>query len=218
MRPAKEGHGLFKYFWIVTLYLLVLGFPAHELYAQQPFTVEQIITLLDKKVAESDIKTQIEKYKVTFQLTTANTRSLIRAGASDGLLKIIEDNLYQEVSITSPKKDEEVGATLRIQGRSKKIPDKHLWVFVQRQGLSVWWPQGGEVKVDENGEWTQGAFVGRPEDVGFKFEIVATWVNAAVHKDLIDYLQTVERTGRYPGIRLPEGSPEARVTVRKTTP
>jgi hypothetical protein len=53
MRPAKEGHGRLKYFWIVTLYLLVLGFPAHELFAQQPFTVEQIITLLEKKLHSS---------------------------------------------------------------------------------------------------------------------------------------------------------------------
>jgi hypothetical protein len=88
-------------------------------------------------------------------------------------------------------------------------------VVCAKKGLSVWWPQGGEIEVDAGGEWMQSAFIGEPRDVGFKFEIVAMWVSDSTHQDLTDYLQSVEKTGQVPGIRLPEGFPVARVTVKK---
>lgn len=218
MLKVRNQYTPLKYFWIVAVFSLVLGVSERNAPAQQPFSVEQVANLLEKKVAESEIKKQIEQYKASFELTTENIRALIRAGASDQLLKVIENNIYRELIITSPKNEEEVSSVVKIQGKGKKLPGKHLWVFAQRKGLSVWWPQGGEAEIGENGEWVQSTFIGQPQDVGFKFEIVAIWVSDSIHKDLIDYLQTIEKTGRYPGIRLPEGSPVARVTVRKTTP
>ena len=218
MKQVKHQCPLLRYFWVASFLFFVLSVTARNSIAQQPFSVQQVTSLLEKKVAESEIQKQVEQYKVSFELTRENVSALTRAGASDQLLKVIEGNLYRDLVITSPKNDEEAGSVLKVYGKSKKVPNKHLWLFAQRKGLSVWWPQGGEIELDEKDEWLQSTFVGQPQDVGFKFEIVAMWVSDSVHKDLIDYLQTSEKTGRYPGIRLPEGSPVARVTVRKTTP
>jgi hypothetical protein len=209
---------VFRLFWIITIVTVVLGVSASKSLAQQPFSLEQLKGLLEKKVAETELKTRIEQYKVNFELTRENITVLVRAGASDQLLRIIENNVYRDLIISSPKTDEEVGSVVKVYGKGKKIADKHLWLFAQRKGLSVWWPQGGEITIDEKDEWMQSSFTGQAQDVGFKFELVAIWVNEATHKDLIDYLQTSEKTGRYPGIRLPDGAPVARVTVRKTTP
>jgi hypothetical protein len=218
MEKVRNQYVVLKYFWITALVLVVLSGSERKAAAQQPFSSVQVIGLLDKKVPEAEIKKQIEQYKVSFELTVENTRALLRAGASDELLRVIENNLYRELVITSPKNDAEAGSVIKVQGRSKKFSGKHLWVFAQRKGLSVWWPQGGEVDLDENGEWMQSAFIGQPQDVGFKFEIAAVWVTESIHKDMIDYLQSAEKSGRYPGIRLPDGVPAVRVTVRKTTP
>ena len=207
-----------RYITSAMILLLVLSTSQQRTAAQQSFSLEQVTSLLEKKVAETEIVKQIERYKVSFELTRENLRTLIRAGASDELLKVIEINLDRELIITSPKNEEDASSVLKVFGRSKKVPNKHLWLFAQRKGLSVWWPQGGEIAVDDHGEWMQSAFIGEPRDVGFKFEIVAMWVSDSTHQDLTNYLQSVEKTGQFPGIRLPEGSPVARVTVKKTTP
>lgn len=218
MRSSTTRNQVFRFLLITTIVSVVLGVSASEATAQQPFSLEQLKGLLEKKVPETELQARIEQYKVNFELTRENITVLVRAGASDQLLKIIENNIYRDLIITSPKTDDEVGSVVKVYGKGKKISDKHLWLFAQRKGLSVWWPQGGEITLDEKDEWMQSAFIGQAQDVGFKFELVTIWVNDAIHKDLIDYLQTSEKTGRYPGIRLPEGSPVARVTVRKTTP
>jgi hypothetical protein len=218
MQKVKTKSALLKSLCAGILFSIVLGASELNAYAQQPFSVEQVISLLEKKVPEADIIKQIEQYKVSFELTNENVRALIRAGASDRLLKVAENNPYQELLITSPKNGEDAGSVLTVEGRSKKFPGKHLWAFAQKKGLSVWWPQGGEIEIGENGEWMQSVFIGEPHDVGFKFEVVAIWVSESINKDLIVYLQSGEKTGRYPGMRLPEGSPRAQVTVRKTTP
>jgi hypothetical protein len=207
-----------RYFTSAMLLLLVLSISQQHTVAQQSFSLDQVTSLLEKKVAESEIVKQVEQYKVNFELTRENLRTLIRAGASDELLKVIELNLDRDLVITAPKDKEDAGSVIKVYGRSKKVPNKHLWLFAHRQGLSVWWPQGGEIEPDDRGEWMQSAFIGESRDVGFKFEIVAMWVSDSIHKDLTNYLQSVEKTGEYPGIRLPEGSPIARITVNKTTP
>jgi hypothetical protein len=218
MRSCTKRNHIFRFLWIATIVSFMLGVSASKAMAQQPFSLDQLKGLLEKKVAETELQARIEQYKVNFELTRENITVLVRAGASDQLLKIIENNVYRDLIISSPKSDEEVGSVLKVYGKGKKIADRHLWLFAQRKGLSVWWPQGGEITLDEKDEWMQSAFIGQPQDVGFKFEIVAIWVSDAIHRDMIDYLQTAEKTGRYPGLRLPEGGPVARVTVRKTTP
>jgi len=193
----------------------------HDVIAQQesssrrPVTFDQIIDLLKNKVKETEIKNQIEQFKVDFDLTPESTAKLVRAGASDELLKVIKTNRSGELVITYPRNGEECGATTRVEGRSMIIPDKFLWIFAHRKGLSVWWPQSGVVLVEKNGTWVQGVNLGEPRDIGFDFEIKAMWVDATVDRRMKDYLANGEKTGQYPGIPLLEGSPTAEVTVRK---
>lgn len=214
MRKKKGQYDMSK---LCILLILGLGVLRHDVCAQQPFSLEQVTTLLKSGVGETEIKKQIEQYKVNFELTTETMRALIRAGASDQLLRIIETNPYKDLAITSPNSDEDVGGNLRVSGRSKTFPGKHLWLFVQRKGLSVWWPQGGEIEVEGNGEWDQGVLVGQPHDISFKFNIVAIWVDEVAHKDLTSYMQRGEKDGKFPGIRLPNGAPSIQVTVRKAS-
>jgi hypothetical protein len=217
MEKRRTRSALLNSLYLGILFSVVLSASQLNGFAQQPFSLEQLTTLLQKKVPEADIIKQIEQYKVTFELTSENTRALIRAGASDQLLKVVETNAYSELVITSPKNGEDAGSAIRVQGRSKKYPGKHLWLFCQRKGLSLWWPQGGAAQVGENGDWMQSIFIGQPQDVGFDFEIVAIWVSESINKDLIDYFVSAAKTDRYPGMRLPEGSPRAQVTVRKNS-
>ena len=104
---------------------------------------------------------------------------------------------------------------LSVKGKTKLIPERHLWIFAHRIDFAPWWLQGGEVMVDENGEWIQNVFLGQGQDVGFDFEIVALWVEERVHRDLLNSLVRGERSRSYPGIELPEGNPIAIVTVKK---
>jgi hypothetical protein len=122
-----------RYITSAVILLLVLSTSQQHTAAQQSFSLEQVTSLLEKKVAEAEIVKQIERYKVGFELTTENLRTLIRAGASDELLKVIEINLDHDLIITSPKNDENAGSVLKVYGRSKRVPNKHLWLFAQRK-------------------------------------------------------------------------------------
>jgi hypothetical protein len=186
-----------------------------EASSRRSLTADQIIDLLKNKVKETEIKNQIAKFKVDFDLTPESTAKLVRAGAGDELLEAIKTNRSGELVITYPRNGEECGATTRIEGRSMIISDKFLWVFAHRKGLSAWWPQSGVVSVEKNGMWVQGINLGGLQDVGFDFEIKAMWVDATVDRRMKDYLANGEKTGQYPGIPLPEGAPIAEVTVRK---
>ncbi|RMH17290.1 MAG: hypothetical protein D6696_16105 [Acidobacteria bacterium] len=185
--------------------------------AQEPFTLDQVLELLEAKADQEEIIEQIESHKADFELSRENLTALVRAGASDALLEAIEAHPYQPLVITSPAEGAEVGAYARVTGRSQPIPGKHLWLFAHRKDLAVWWPQSGEILLEEDGTWQQSAFLGQPQDVGFDFELVVRWVSDDVHRRMVDYLSRGEATGHFPGIRLPDGEPSATVTVRKTS-
>lgn len=196
--------------------VLVLAILGVEVFAQEPFSLKQVISLLQENVEEPEIIEQVNKFKVNFALTRENTRDLIRAGASDDLLDIIEGNfLSDSLAITSPRDGDEAGSVLRIKGVSQKFPGKHLWLFAHRKGLAVWWPQSGEVFIEENGKWMQNVFLGQKQDVGFTFEILAIWVDGDVNGELKNYLIRGDASGSFPGIRLPDGGPKTQVAVKK---
>ena len=201
-----------KFLILVPLVLVTATGTAQE--ATEPFTLDQVVRLLESGVDETEIVEQIEHSKADIDMNKA-IRPLIRAGASDRLLDAIQKNLFSELVIESPSEGDEVGASVTVRGRSRTFEDKHLWLFVHRKGLAVWWPQLGEVAVEGDGSWKQSAFLGQPQDVGFDFEVLALWVDPQVHSEMESYLIQGERSGRYPGIRLPEGSPKAKVTVKK---
>src|SRR5438876_11313834 len=112
MQKVRHQCPLLRYFWVVSLFFFVLTVTARSSIAQQPFSVQQVTSLLEKKVPESEIQKQVEQYKVSFELTRENVSALTRAGASDQLLKVIEGNVYRDLVITSPKNDEEAGSVL----------------------------------------------------------------------------------------------------------
>ena len=186
----------------------------------KPFDLDQIIKLLMEKIDEAEIIKQVKKYKVNFEYTRDVERKLIRAGASDDLLDTIkmsyigkkEDSLV----ITFPRNDEECGAVVRVEGISKKYPNRFLWVFAHRVDLTdQWWPQTSTVNVNDDGSWIIGANLGGPQDIGFPFEIVAMWVNESVHKKMKNYISTGASTNHYPPIQLPKGELTTKVKVRK---
>lgn len=200
--------------------LLVLGLmvPALDAFAQQtPLTFDQILGLIEEDVDETELVKQIEKYTVDFGLTRENMQALIRAGAPDALLDAIENNRFHDLIIMSPRDGDECSRILRVEGRSVAVAGRHLWLFAHRRGLSVWWPQGGEVLVEDDGSWMQSSFLGNAADVGFKFEVKVMWVDEDVHTQMEDYLHRGESAQYFPGIRLPEGSPVAEVTCKKVS-
>lgn len=178
-------------------------------------SLKQVTNLLEKEVSEKEIIKQIKLYKVDFAADRKSISLLVRAGASDELLEAIEQNQCKDITIISPSNGFECGKTLRVDGLCKKIPGKHLWLFAHLKGLSVWWPQRGEINVEEDGTWMQGAYLGGEQDVGFDFEIIVQWIDEQTHTRMVNYLANGEATGDFPGIKLPEGSPSARVVVKK---
>jgi len=208
---------LFAVYWGILIFMATTPRLAaqEEVKQEKPFSCEEILKLLANKADQNQIIEQIKRIKVDCKLTIIMTSKLVKAGASDALLEAIEKYSFVEFYIVSPKSGAEVGATLKVEGKSKSFTGNYLWLFAHREGLSVWWPQGGSVKLKENGEWAQGVFIGGPQDIGFDFEIKAIWVDEKTDRRLKDYLAEGEKTGNFPGIPLPEGSPIAEVTVRK---
>lgn len=143
---------------------------------------------------------------------------MVRAGASDDLLNAIEKNLCSDLIIFYPKNGDQVGSDVRVEGRSKNISDKFLWLFAHREDLSdKWWPQGGVIKVKPDGKWVGAVNAGIEKDIGFDFEIVAIWVDSTTHKILESYLEENEKTQKYPALKLPDGSPMTKLIVRKVS-
>ncbi len=178
------------------------------------------------------LTSQSGKYTIVISGRTEARITFSKEGYNSvtSLLKLTESNLKHDVRlnripqkpipspaliIISPKSGEEVGATVRVEGRGTNVPEKFLWVYSHREGLEDWWPQGGAIKLKKNGEWKQGVFLGGPQDIGFDFEIKAIWVDEKTNRRLKDYFAEGNRTGNFPGIPLPDGSPSAEVTVHK---
>ena len=184
---------------------------------EDPLTCREILMLLEGGTEQSRIVELVEHLRTncTLEENVETFRELVLAGASLELLNAIGNNRYSEVIIVSPKPGAEVGATARIEGESARIEGKYLWVFSHREGLGVWWPQGGTVELKDDGSWRQGVFLGTPEDIGFDFVITAIWVDGKTNRELKDYLARGEKTQHYPGISLPDGSPSAEVVVHK---
>jgi hypothetical protein len=210
--------------WVIILLILVVfGLGVLITFAQvnkqsdKPLSCEEILKLFKSKMDQARIIEQVKNLQVDCDLNsnTEMYRELILANASVKLLDTIKKNQYSEIIITFPKPGAEAGATIKVEGKSKKIKGKYLWIFTQREGLEIWWPQGGTVKLKENGDWRQGVFLGAHQDIGYDFVIIAKWVDKKINRELKDYLAKGERTRHYPGIPLPSGSPSEKLSVHK---
>ena len=175
---------------------------------------------MNSELDQEQIIQQVKEIHIDCDMTPKIVRKLVLAGASESLLEAMETyqakNL-ETIIITSPITGENVGATTKVEGKSKKVQGKDLWIFAHREGLNVWWPQGGSVTIKDYGEWRQGVFLGGPQDIGFDFEIKAIWIDKKESQKLNDYLAKGSATGSYQGIALPDGSPSTMVIVHKTS-
>jgi hypothetical protein len=92
-------------------------------------------------------------------------------------------------------------------------------VFARRKGLSTWWPQGGgSAKVDEDGKWAVYTSLGEAKDAGSLFEVSALVVDQRSNESLDEWFRRAERSGTFPGIRLPtpvEGCAAVTVQVER---
>jgi len=198
--------------------LIICTISSKYIYSQdKSYTCNEIIKLLEGGMEQQEIINNLKKLKTTCDLNdnTEMIIKLVNAGANKFLLDAITQFRYAELIITAPNIGAEVGATVKIEGTSVPLDERHLWVFLQREGLQVWWPQGGEVILKSDNSWGQGAFVGSPQDIGFDFVVKALWVDNKVNRDLKDYVAKTSASGNYYGIPLPEGKPSTSITVHK---
>lgn len=208
-----------------TAFLIVLTWiavAATTTFAQErdvPWTCEEILGLKQSDWPDSAVIAELETHKTNCDLEGNSELlvALVKAGGGPELINAIRANQETALTIFSPEPHSEVGATVKVEGFSRVSEGRYLWVFTHREGLEVWWPQGGRVVPDDSGLWRQVVQLGQPRDIGFDFEIAAIWVNDLLNQELRDYLVRGENEGRWPGIRLPEGSPCAVITVHKVS-
>ncbi|HLP62788.1 MAG TPA: hypothetical protein VK186_28375 [Candidatus Deferrimicrobium sp.] len=183
---------------------------------QSCLTLEQIFGLIEKKVDQNIIIENVEKYGTNIEMDYNTAVRLARVGAIDKLIEAIKNNPCAAISITAPKDGAECGAVVKLAGKSKNFPGKFLWAFTHVKYLKdKWWPQVGAIDIDEGGSWQGMAYLGSPQDIGFDFEIVVMWVDENVHQMLKEYLNKGDQTGNYPPMSLPDGSPSAKVVIKK---
>jgi hypothetical protein len=107
------------------------------------------------------------------------------------------------VKILSPSPEDRVAETDQVKGTGAIPADTYLWVFVHRNGLALWWPEGGGPAVITKGNWEVTATFGLERDSGHQFEIAAAVVDRNTNEKLVNWAKQVEETGRYPGMTFP---------------
>jgi hypothetical protein len=112
------------------------------------------------------------------------------------------------VQISAPLQGDKVGPSGEIKGKASLPAGSFLWIFVHREGLQLWWPQGnGATKVKKSGDWKVSATFGDEsnldKDRSANFEIKALMVDQKADSELKEYVATTLSSGRYPGVQLP---------------
>jgi hypothetical protein len=123
-----------------------------------------------------------------------------------------------KVEFSSPRPEDSVGEGGNVEGTAAGLPaGAHLWIFARRSGLAIWWPQSGdEIIPTKDGRWKAYLTYGESRDAGAQFDITAAVVDDRANEDLRKWFDTANKTGRYPGIRLPQSAcPIRMVTVSR---
>lgn len=111
----------------------------------------------------------------------------------------------------SPKRGDTVEITGDLRGTATVPPGMFLWVFVHRQGLAKWSPQGGGSANVDQGEWVVHATYGDEhnprKDANATFEIKAVIVGRETNTEIMNYVKQSEEKDYYPGIPLPSTDP-----------
>jgi hypothetical protein len=102
-------------------------------------------------------------------------------------------------------------------GAAKLVGDAHLWVLVHRKDVNGWWPQGGGEIAVAAGQWSMPVKYGDPGDAGSEFEIAALAVRRSVHEQWLEWVRSVQATGAYPPVQLPESGAILAAVYRTVT-
>jgi hypothetical protein len=116
------------------------------------------------------------------------------------------------IEIATPKTGDKVAMKSQITGSATIPAGMRLWVFARKSGQSNWWPQGGgRAEVQSSRSWIVDGTFGdendTAKDAGAPFQITAVIVDSAADARLTSYIESTEKTGRYPGTRLPAAPP-----------
>ena len=115
-----------------------------------------------------------------------------------------------KIQILSPQKGDKVGAGGAIRGTASVPAGMYLWVFARKEGQRNWWPQGGGAAEVKTSSWVVDGVYGdenNPQkDAGASFEITGVVVDEEANAKLASYVETTNKTGRYPGTQLPPAS------------
>jgi hypothetical protein len=118
-----------------------------------------------------------------------------------------------KIQVLSPQKGDKVGTSGPIRGTASVPPGRFLWVFIRKEGQRNWWPQGGGAVEVKPNSWVVDAVYGdenNPQkDSGANFEITAVIVDQPTNAKLDSYVETTNKTGRYPGTPLPPAAKDA---------
>lgn len=123
-------------------------------------------------------------------------------------------------TITAPRAGEEVGSEVQVRGITGSLPaGAYLWLLARRSSFyPMWWPQQ-EIRVQPNREdWSSGAHLGEPRDVGWDFDIGLIVVDSVGHDKLMNYWKKAATSGDWRPIEIPEpidGYPPHVITVKK---
>ena len=124
------------------------------------------------------------------------------------------------VEFDSPVDGANVGYRSMVEGVAETPKGRDLWVFVSMRGVRGWWPQGGGPAEIDGREWAVLSHYGQSHDIGHDFDLTAVVVDDTTSKNLKEWVERGDRTGRYLPISLPEplqGCPVPRVRVKKTS-
>lgn len=113
-----------------------------------------------------------------------------------------------EVRIATPQDGQIVPVEIIATGTAQNLAQgQELWIVVEPRKNSLFYPQAGPVIV-ASGLWTSSEiFIGRNQDAGQRFDILAVLADQQAQREFSAYLSEGQRTGSYRGLgNLPPGT------------
>lgn len=136
-------------------------------------------------------------------MTLKNLSMVVFLALSVATASTAQENSACKATVDSPQKGDTVGISGDISGAASVPPGMFLWVFVHRQGLAAWWPQGGSAAAVSHGKWMVNATYGDGKDAGATFVAKAVVVDQKGNTDLMNYVAKSDKAGIYPGTKIP---------------
>jgi hypothetical protein len=122
------------------------------------------------------------------------------------------------VRIATPKDGGSVSGNGLASGTASIPPGRYLWVLAHREGLALWWPEGGGSATVTGGNWKAVVTYGVGHDSSYRFEVATAVVDQDTNSRLMNWVREAEKTGQYPGIEWPrtvDGCAIQKITVTR---